>query len=112
MLFIIYTLLIMRKYELVCVIESTLASTDANALIERIENILAWQSVTISETDDMGLVPVAYPLNGQDQARIVSYCVAADPAVLGEVKSQLRLEKGLWRRTIWRSTRLILFLIL
>ncbi len=85
----------MRTYELVCVIDSTLAADDAKALKKRIEDIITWQWCKINDTDDMGLIPMAYPVNGQEQAVIVSYYISADPDVLDEAKSQLRLEKGL-----------------
>lgn len=85
----------MKTYELVCVIEPTLAANDTKALKERVEGILTSHSCEIKDIDDMWLLPLAYPLNGQDQAVIVSYYISADTSVLDEMKTQLRLEKWL-----------------
>lgn len=80
----------MKTYELVCVIDAGLASADISALKEKIEKLLS-----IQDTDDMGLLPVAYPLNGQDQAYFVSYCVEASNDDLGLLRTELSLTKGL-----------------
>lgn len=46
------------------------------------------------DTDDMGLLPLAYPLKGQTQAYFVSYAINIATDLLGELKHNLSLEKG------------------
>jgi len=85
----------MRTYELVCVIDTTLSTADIKSLIERIENHVTTRNWVIKATDDMWLMPMAYPLNGQSQGYIVSYHISIDPTELPDAKVELGLEKGL-----------------
>ncbi len=40
-------------------------------------------------------MPVAYPLRGHDQAYFISYHVQVDPAAMDEIKTVLKLERGI-----------------
>lgn len=90
---ILYLILIviMKQYELVCVIDGGLSSADATAVREKLEKHIP----TIVATDDMGLMPLAYPLNGQDQAYFLSYHIEAPADSLVAIKAELKLIKGL-----------------
>lgn len=94
MLFILL-LPIMKHYELVCVIDSSIATVDIKDLIVRIEKQITSHDGVIVDTDDIWLIPTAYPLKGQDQAYIISYHITIDPAHLVAIKSQYSIEKGL-----------------
>lgn len=85
----------MRTYELVCVLDTNHSSAEIKDLKGRIEKHIANHKGEIKATDDMGLMPLAYPLNGQDQWYVVSYHMQVDPAELPEAKVELGLEKGL-----------------
>ena len=80
----------MYTYELVCVIDAVLASKEVDALKKKIEKALP----EIKATDEMGLLPLAYPLRGQDQAYFVSYHIGATAEQVIDLKSMLRLEKS------------------
>ena len=81
----------MNTYELVCVIDTALASKERDALKEKIQKALP----EIKATDDMGLLPLAYPLRGQEQAYFVSYHIGATPDQVTGLKSMFRLEKSI-----------------
>ena len=80
----------MKHYELVCIIDAGLSSADISVLRKNIEKLLS-----IKEIDDMWLLPLSYPLNGQDQAYFLSYYVEMDEQNISEVKNELRLMKWL-----------------
>jgi len=80
----------MKLYELVCVIDAWLSSAEITDLRKKIEKL-----VSIKETDDMGLLPLAYPLNGNDQAYFLSYAVEMDNDMLSTAKTELKLMKWL-----------------
>lgn len=80
----------MKKYELVCVIDAGASSADINAVKERVEALVGtW----MLEKDDIGLLPLAYPLRGHDQAYFMSYYVALEQSQIEELKTFLRIEK-------------------
>lgn len=81
---------IMKKYELVTVIDANLSGADIKETNAVVEKLLG---KGILDTDDIGLMPTAYPLLGQDQAYYVSYLVELDGDAIDELKSDLRLVK-------------------
>ncbi len=82
----------MSTYELVTVIDANLSSAEIKKVNESVVSLL-WSGIV--ETDDIGLMQLAYPLNGQDQAYYVSYHVNLETENLDELKMELRLIKGL-----------------
>lgn len=81
----------MKHYELVCVIDGGMPSADITELKKKIEK----QIPKLVSTDEMGMLPVAYPLNGQDQAYFVSYHIQADADDVKTMSGEFRLMKGL-----------------
>lgn len=79
----------MKNYELVCIIDAAVAGKDVDALKGKIE-----KELDVLATDDIGLLPLAYPLRGQEQAYFVSYHVRLTPEVMAKVSNMLKLEKG------------------
>jgi len=53
------------------------------------------------DTDDMWLLPLAYPLKGQTQAYFVSYAIDIETNLLTELKHDLSLEKGVLKYHIF-----------
>jgi len=80
-----------KQYELVCVIDARLSMEDIRAQMKAIEKLIGEAKF---DTDDMGLLPLAYPLKGQIQAYFVSYALDIATDLLGELKHNLSLEKG------------------
>lgn len=89
--------MIMKTYELVCVIDAWLPNTEITATKERVVSQLtkAWWEVIA--TDDIGLLPTAYPIRGQDQAYYLSLHIRVDANQLPELREVYGLEKGLAR---------------
>lgn len=80
-----------KQYELVCVIDARLSMEDIRAQMKAVENMVGEARF---DTDDMGLLPLAYPLKGQTQAYFVSYALDIATDLLTELKHNLSLEKG------------------
>jgi ribosomal protein S6 len=80
----------MKNYELVCIIDAAVAGKDVDALKTKIE-----KELDVVATDDMGLLPLAYPLRGQEQAYFVSYHIRIDAEKMAKVSNMLKLEKGI-----------------
>jgi ribosomal protein S6 len=80
-----------KQYELVCVIDARLSMEDIRVQMKAVEKLVGDAKV---DTDDMGLLPLAYPLKGQTQAYFVSYALSIDTDLLNELKHNLSLEKG------------------
>ena len=80
-----------KRYELVVVIDPVLTADQMSALkakiVETIGNVL--------DTDDMGLLPLAYPVNGQQQAYFVSWYLDLDPAQVAAYSHELRITRGI-----------------
>lgn len=93
-----YTLLSMKKYELVTVVDANLSATEIKDVNTQVQKLL-WSAVL--DTDDIGLMPTAYPLLGQDQAYYVSYLVELDSTKLDELKSDLKLIKPVAKFTLF-----------
>lgn len=81
-----------KHYELVCVIDAGLSVDEIKKQIAAIE---AHLTSVQQDKDDIWLLPVVYPIKGQDQAYFVSYHLLAAPDALTELKKELSLEKGL-----------------
>lgn len=56
-----------NQYEFVIVIDTTLNAKDIEKCRDSALELLEKANATIKETDEMGLVPLAYPLNGNMQ---------------------------------------------
>ena len=91
----------MKTYELVCVIDAWLPNTEINAVKDRVVSHLerAWWEVVA--TDDIGLLPTAYPIRGQDQAYYLSLHIRVDAQALPELRETYGLEKGLARSAFY-----------
>lgn len=87
----------MYTYELVCVIDAALSSKDADTLKTKIQEALP----EIKAIDDMGLLPLAYPLHGQDHAYFISYHISATAEQVIELKSLLRLERSVLKHVFY-----------
>ena len=79
-----------KHYELVCVIDARLSMEDIRAQMKAVEQLAG---NTIIATDDMGLLPLAYPLKGQMQAYFVSYALGIETNLLTELKKNLSIQK-------------------
>lgn len=85
----------MKKfYELVCVIDARLSMDEIRGQFTMIEGLIGDTKVA---TDDMGLLPLAYPLKGQQQAYFISYALHIETDLLTELKHALSIEKSVMK---------------
>ena len=80
----------MKKYELVCIIDASVSSADISETKTWVEKQLGDAKL---DFDDVGMLPLEYPLRGQDQAYFLSYYVQMENEALNELKAELRLYK-------------------
>ena len=85
----------MKQYEFVTVIDTNLNAKQIEECRDSALTLLEKAGADIKERDEIGLLPLAYPLNGNMQAYVASYLIDLDPTHLSELKSDLRLIKGL-----------------
>lgn len=85
----------MKKfYELVCVIDARLSMDEIRSQFALIENFVGDAKVAV---DDMWLLPLAYPLKGQQQAYFISYALHIETGLLSELKHSLSIEKAIMK---------------
>jgi len=88
----------MKNYELVTVIDTNLSGPEIKAANEAVQKLLG---KGILDTDEIGLMPTAYPILGQDQWYYVSYHVELDGDHIDELKSDLKLIKWIAKFTLF-----------
>lgn len=89
----------MKPYELVCVIDAGVSTKEIDDVKKFLSDKLADGLV---ELDDMWYLPLAYPLNGQDQAYYLSYHIKLESDVLTEFKEELRLNKKIAKYFVYK----------
>jgi len=88
----------MKHYELVTVIDANLAAKDIQEVRAWVEKLLG---KSVVDTDDIGLLPTAYPVEGQDQAYYVSYHLELDGDTIPQLKTDMSIIKWLVKYTIF-----------
>lgn len=88
----------MKHYELVTVIDANLSAKEMKEVSEKIEKMLGKDIV---DTDTIGLLPTAYPIQWQDQAYYVSYYVTLDEEKMTQLKSEMSIMKWLAKYVIY-----------
>jgi|GEM_PF-741222 len=88
----------MKHYELVTVIDANLSAKDIKEVSAGVEKLLG---SSIVDTDEIGLLPTAYPMEGQDQAYYMSYHIEIDPDTIPQMKKDMSIMKGLAKYTIF-----------
>lgn len=80
-----------KRYELVVVIDPVLTADQMTTLKAKIVEVVGG----VVETDEIGLLPLAYQVNGQQQAYFVSWCVEIDPTQIAAFSQELRITRGI-----------------
>lgn len=85
----------MKKfYELVCVVDARLSMDEIRNQFAVIEGFVGDAKIAV---DDMWLLPLAYPLKGQQQAYFISYALHIETELLQELKRSLSIEKAVMK---------------
>lgn len=89
----------MTKYELVVVLDPRLSKDDTASLVQTIETEFA-KGFEIK--DDMGLLDLESPIDGNERAYFISYLVALDPTQISQTKRVLGITKWILRSGIYK----------
>ena len=88
----------MKKYELVTVIDANLSGKEIKEVSEKVVKMLGSD---LLETDEIGLLPTAYPIQWQDQAYYVSYYVELNEEKMTQMKSEMSIMKWLAKYVVY-----------
>ncbi len=88
----------MKFYELVTVIDANLSAKDIKEVSAKVEELFG---KSIVDADAIGLLPTAYPVEGQDQAYYMSYHIEIDPDTIPQLKQDMSIMKWLVKYTIF-----------
>ena len=89
----------MKLYELVLMFDATLSTEKYSEVLSAVLLTL-WDSCVIQETDDMGILPMAYALwaiKSKTYAHLISYKISIDPTALKPALAAMRYIAGLER---------------
>jgi ribosomal protein S6 len=77
------------RYELVVVIDPALTADQITTLKDKIIALVG----SVVDTDDIGLLPLAYQMSGQSQAYFISWLLALHTDKVSEISRELRITK-------------------
>lgn len=87
----------MRHYEMMVILRDTLDDEGAEALVERIQAIVADNGGTVNQTDFWGRRPFAYEIDHRSSGYYVVFDLELDPGVRDEIERQLRINDDVVR---------------
>ncbi len=90
----------MRKYEVMYILNATLADTERNELIEKLHGILTADGGKINEVNDWGVKEFAYPINHMTKGYYVVTNFDASPEAIKEFDRIARIESACIRHMI------------
>jgi ribosomal protein S6 len=88
----------MKPYELVLVLKASLTVDEKKDLLDSIIDIIGKDS--IKQTDDIGVLKAAYPLDGKKEnthMHLISYYLSVDPLSVNVFTKKFAFLKGLVR---------------
>ncbi len=85
----------MARYELVALLDPRLPQEDVEALSKKLKDLFG--KPALKDEDDIGLLPLEYPIKGVDRAYFLSVLLELEPATLEDIKKEMALEKGILR---------------
>ncbi len=89
----------MRTYELVALIDPRQKKEDIDALKKELQDLLGDR---IKETDDIGMLELAYTIKDNDRAYFVSYYIDAEESFVNEATEELKLKRQILRFFFYR----------
>ncbi len=96
----------MRHYEMMVILRDTLDDEGAEALVERLQGIVADNGGTVNQIDFWGRRPFAYEIDHRSSGYYVVLDLELDPQARDETERQLRINDDVVRfKTIRPETR-------
>lgn len=93
---------ISRAYELMVIVDSDVDDGDVDAVIDRIEGLVANEGGRIASTDNWGRRRFAYEINHKLEGTYVVWEIVTESAGLPDTERQLRLADDIVRHKLFR----------
>ncbi|MDD4290985.1 MAG: 30S ribosomal protein S6 [Clostridia bacterium] len=90
----------MNSYELLFIIDNTLADEAKEELITKFSDVIINEGGTVETVDKWGAKKLAYPINYKTEGFYVLMNFTADPAVPAEVERLMRINDAIIRQMV------------
>ena len=89
----------MTKYELLCILDASLADEAKEALIKKLEDLIA-KDGNVEKVDRWGVKKLQYPINYKSEGYYVLIEFEAQKTLVEEIKRVIGITDGILRRLI------------
>jgi small subunit ribosomal protein S6 len=90
----------MTKYEMLYIIDASLADEAKDALIKKLEDLVANNGGVVEKTERWGLKKLQYPINYKSEGYYVLMSFEAEKTLVVEIKRIVGITDGIIRRLI------------
>lgn len=90
----------MTKYEMLYIIDASLADEAKEALIKKLEDLVANNGGVVEKTERWGLKKLQYPINYKSEGYYVLMSFEAEKTLVVEIKRIVGITDGIIRRLI------------
>ena len=92
----------MRNYELVVIINPSVAEDEVSAIVERTSQFIAERGGAIGEVNQWGRKKLAYPIKNSTEGNYVLTQFSMDPELAAELEASLELSEDILRHLLVR----------
>lgn len=93
----------MAQYELMLIINPSLAEADRATTIDNLKSILEKSSAKIEKEDVWGEKKLAYKINSSDKGFYILYDLEMDGKNIKTITNAINLDKNVWRHMFVRK---------
>ncbi len=90
----------MTKYEMLYIIDASLADDAKDALVKKFEDLVTANGGVVEKTDRWGLKKLQYPINYKSEGYYVLMTFEAEKTLVQELKRIVGITDGIIRRLI------------
>ena len=90
----------MTKYEMLYILDASLADEAKEALIKKIEDLVASENGVVEKTDRWGVKKLQYPINYKTEGFYVLMSFEAEAKAIAEIERIAGITDGIIRRLI------------
>lgn len=90
----------MTKYEMLYIIDASLAEDAKDALVKKFEDLVTANGGVVEKTDRWGLKKLQYPINYKSEGYYVLMTFEAEKTLVQELKRIVGITDGIIRRLI------------
>ena len=91
---------LMRKYELVCIIQPDLDETAFNGVVDRIKGWIGESGGTVDKVDVWGRRKLAYPIRKQRDGQYVLINASLEPSATSGLERNIRFQESVLRHML------------